>query len=518
MDTNFVTQSTSQSSGKPTGRLTSVIAVTNAAILILTACWLGLAPAAIIMWGITDPALKTDEDGRFARWLEKRLSPRYGAWAEARVRSGDAKTLATHDLIETEWPLFGTVFYLWAMEAMLGPNATRATRLEEETRATLDACARLIADPGHAKWVRDHWGDAYLTRENAFYRMLLTGGLSAHANITGTARYLDTVATVSADLMADIDASRHGLIHDYPGECYPADVLAAIAAVKRSDAQTGADHGPQIATAIRGFEGPMLTDLGVPPYFVTLAAQPGIGEARGCNNTFLCTFAPELWPEIAVDWFEIHDAHFWRERAGIVGFREYPNGDDFPEWHYGDMDSGPVLAGFGMATSAFGVSASRSVGRFDRAYPLATQMIAASWPLPDGTLLLPRLLSNFSHAPYLGEACILFNLTRPHVAGEVVSAEETGMPTFVPVLLCVYVGTALLFMLAASRHIALTRKRRPIRIPRVQFTLWLMAMLSGITVAVTIHVLAGLLLIAPALLLPITARSSRTTACSIREA
>jgi hypothetical protein len=29
-------------------------------------------------------------------------------------------------------------------------------------RAAIDAAARLIADPGHADWVHEHWGKAYL--------------------------------------------------------------------------------------------------------------------------------------------------------------------------------------------------------------------------------------------------------------------------------------------------------------------------------------------------------------------
>lgn len=39
-------------------------------------------------------------------------------------------------------------------------------------------------------------------------------------------------------------------------------------------------------------------------------------------------------------------------------------------------------------------------------------MIAASWPLPNGTLLFPRIFSNRDHAPYLGEMAILFQLSR----------------------------------------------------------------------------------------------------------
>ena len=76
------------------------------------------------------------------------------------------------------------------------------------------------------------------------------------------------------------------------------------------------------------------------------------------------------------------------------------------------MDAGPVVGGYGVAACAFGVGAARAMGRFDHAYALAAQAIVFSWPLPSGTLLVPRVLSNLSDAPYLGEAATLFALTR----------------------------------------------------------------------------------------------------------
>jgi hypothetical protein len=71
-----------------------------------------------------------------------------------------------------------------------------------------------------------------------------------------------------------------------------------------------------------------------------------------------------------------------------------------------------------MAATAFGIGAARCNGRFDHARTLASELIVTSWPLADGTALLPRLLSSSlstGHAPYLGEAAIVFQLSRePH--------------------------------------------------------------------------------------------------------
>ena len=320
----------------------------NTGVALFGALYLCLAPAILVGWGVTDPALRggtPDVDAstpRFARWCHGRLAPRYAGWARERVASGAAGTLTVQDLVETEWPLFGTAFYVWATEAIHGSAKLRATPLDADTLESMDAALALILDPNHAAWVRDHWGPEYLTTENAFYRMLLVGGLAAHANLTGDMRHRDALDELADNLMADIDDSSYGLLYDYPGECYPGDVLAGIAAVQRADAVLDTDHSVTIAFAVRGFEEPLVTPSGLPPYSAELHAPPVVGRARGCNNSYVCTFAPELWPEKAQEWYRLHDEQFWQERMGIAGFREYARGSRAREWSVGDMDAGPV--------------------------------------------------------------------------------------------------------------------------------------------------------------------------------
>jgi len=92
-----------------------------------------------------------------------------------------------------------------------------------------------------------------------------------------------------------------------------------------------------------------------------------------------------------------------------------------------DVDSGPVLYGLGTAATAFGIDAARINGRFDHASTLSYEMIAASWPLPNGTLLFPRIFSNGDHAPYLGEMAILlrsFGYNTPPLAAIVVDVSH----------------------------------------------------------------------------------------------
>ncbi len=44
------------------------------------------------------------------------MTDRYAGWARDPIASGDGARLAHDDISGTEWPLFGTVFYLRATE------------------------------------------------------------------------------------------------------------------------------------------------------------------------------------------------------------------------------------------------------------------------------------------------------------------------------------------------------------------------------------------------------------------
>jgi hypothetical protein len=108
-------------------------------------------------------------------------------------------------------------------------------------------------------------------------------------------------------------------------------------------------------------------------------------------------------------------------------------------------------------------------------YPLTAEMLVTSWPLPNGNLLLPRMLSNAADAPYLGEAAILFNLTR--LPAEGVSIKTGGsMPGFVLICLALQFGFGLILVAVAVRSLRQWRKHRATMFfhrPQIQFGFWI---------------------------------------------
>ncbi|MBK1853985.1 hypothetical protein JO972_03370 [Verrucomicrobiaceae bacterium 5K15] len=346
----------------------------------------------------------------------------------------------TSQIAETEWPLFGSAFYLWATEALQlewekDPSLSKQAP-KVYAREAIDASLVLILDPGHATWVKDHWGESYMERENTFYRMLVISAIVSHHNLTGERKYFALLREQATSLAQEIDASDTGLTDDYPGQCYPADVVAAIGAIQRVDKLLGTDHSAMIHRSLRAFTGKMAEPYGLPPYAADAETGRRFDDSRGCGNSYFATFAPAIWPEQNPGWYQSYADHYWQQNWFAAGFREFPHevGDEY----YFDVDAGPVFGGFGTAATAFGAGAARTNGRFDHASTLSYEMIAASWPLPDGTLLFPRLFSNGDHAPMLGEAAILFQLSRQAVDPTQAVNERGPIPACVWLMLLGY--------------------------------------------------------------------------------
>jgi hypothetical protein len=172
-----------------------------------------------------------------------------------------------------------------------------------------------------------------------------------------------------------------------------------------------------------------------------------------------------------------------------------------------DVDAGPVVAGHGVAASAFGIGAARKNGRFDRAYPLAAELLATVGELPNGVLAMPRLLSNLSDAPMLGEAAILWQLS---------IQPEKGFPVktggSVPLYVYLVLTSALLFGTWRILESILTfreAKRGPepeVWTPKLQVTAWAVLVLGTAVSFWFGHGLIGMATLVIAAMLPVMKR------------
>lgn len=335
---------------------------------------------------------------------------RYVSWAEDYLESKRAAKVSSHDVAATEWPIFGSVFLLLAAEELALDGSVK---LEGDVREAVDLAAEVVAHPATGTWVKTKWGESYLESENVFYRMLLLMGLESYQRTTGDRHYSDTIDQQAQSLGPELLAQPHYLADDYPGECYPNDVLWAVVSLKRA-AAAGSWESNSAEALSRGLlgilEGPAKTSTGLPAFQVSAATAEPTQVARGSGNSGILTMAGELDPDLATRWFENYVEHYWVDDQWLWGFREMPHAAD----DFADVDSGPVLFGVGSVATGFGVGAARSVGRHDIAVPLVMETVPASWPTPFG-LMLPGTLGWTAAGGWcFGELALHFSMTRPN--------------------------------------------------------------------------------------------------------
>lgn len=516
--------------------------VVNSVILICGAVYYLILPVFISAYYIADPNLRGTGIPKAAWHLHKQVTKPYGAWAKQRLKddvagkihrqyqaafdpksglSRDEKTEAMNLLYNvplTEWPVFSSVFYLMATENLQAEwekdHSLSKVAPKEYARETIEATKNILIDKDHHWWVMEHWGENYLHRENVFFRSLIISGLTSYQKLTGNTQHQELLKDQVLTLADDLDKSKMGVLNDYPGECYPIDVFASIAMIKRGAELTGVDVSAFLSRAVRAYKGDMLDERGLIPYVVD--AKTGKPEmvsplmngksmpspSRGVGNSYILIFAPELWPDLSKEWYRKYTEYFWQERAGAKGFREFPKDIEGLDFLY-DVDAGPILFGYSPAANAFGIAGAKANGRLDHAYMLAAQSLAFSFPLPDGRWLGPGSLSLPVHAPYLGELNLLWLLTvTPHNTADI----KTGghIPAFVYIVL----GLVLLF--GVNIIIGQRRKVKKIKngfyyLPaeKAQFNIWLAVLICAIIFISLDYIKAGAMILLIALYLPV---------------
>lgn len=480
----------------------------RAIVIVALTIWAILIPAAQIIYCLRDPGLTNGGMCRFLYEWHRDLSAKYEPWAQHRLESDKAARLSVENVSGTEWPLFGSVFYLWATESLqeawekdhtLSPVAPA-----EYAKEAIAASAALVADPAHASWVKEHWGPAYLDQENLFYRMLLIHSMISNQKLLGDNRYEALLIQQVNSLAQELDASPFGLLDDYPGQCYPVDIMPAYAAIQRADRLLGLDHSAVIERGIRAFGGRMLDpSTGLPAYNADSETGCRLGPARGVGMSFMLIWCPELWPDTAALWYRDYERSFWRQNNWVAGFREFAHGQTQMDWII-EVDAGPVMAGYGAAASAFGLGAARVNGRMDHAWPLSALALTGAWRLPDGTLPVPRVLSDAIDAPYLGEAAFLFCLTRMPTAA-VKNAESLRIPGVIWLALGVPVALGLLSIMSQVRELRRTwtgAEPYVIPLPALQFGFHILLFMAAAAGFARLGSFAGFLLLVLACIFP----------------
>lgn len=286
---------------------------------------------------------------------ERALARGAASWPTA--TSSDFATGA--ELYDREWA-FGTPAMRAAciaqvvlrhpeLDAELGPELDRAVEEVLAPEARAFSTMRWGSDPLDGDTV-DHDHAAYLGYAG------FAVGLASWAH----PRWGDQRARIASRLRERMAAAGSSWPETYPGEAYPVDVAAGVAALALDEAARGEAPSPvrrdalaRVRSAIDGASG-----------LLVQAVDPGTGAAvdrpRGSGTFLAAYFLPVADVDLARDLYTAGRG-LLATRLGFLGARELLPGAAGG----GDVDSGPIVLDLGVSASGFALAGARAFGDAD---------------------------------------------------------------------------------------------------------------------------------------------------------
>jgi hypothetical protein len=169
----------------------------------------------------------------------------------------------------------------------------------------------------------------------------------------------------SATLAEAVRDSQTGALEAAPGLTWPVDSLFGYASLQIHDQLYGTHYGAGFEKWRASVERAADRRTHLAPSFLHLDGQAR-DVPRGCALSWSGAVLPSLAPAYAAEQWSSYREHFATCRWGLCLFREYPRGHDREE----DVDSGPILFGYGMSATAFALAGARANGDAETAESL----------------------------------------------------------------------------------------------------------------------------------------------------
>jgi hypothetical protein len=287
------------------------------------------------------------------------------------------------------------------LDAMLSP----AARVFDRDAWSFDALASTEAAPGSSQ---DRGHVAYLG-----YAGLALG---LHRLVAPSSRFDARNDAIVAALARRLEASPIGLVETYPGETYPVDNTAALGALALHAKATHAAPPPGLA---RGLEAIRIHGIQLESGLLAQAVDSSTAAprdpGRGSGTALAAYFLAFSDHAMSASLYRAVHRDLFRTVIGFGAILEHPPSCETCSSRV-DIDSGPVVAGFGVSATGFAIGASRANDDRDAFASLYATAHLFGAPFDEGDT------RTFATGGPLGDAILFAMLTAPKPVELTVSA------------------------------------------------------------------------------------------------
>jgi hypothetical protein len=161
----------------------------------------------------------------------------------------------------------------------------------------------------------------------------------------------------------------------YYGGAWPADVLVSVASLSLHDKLFEPKYAQTIHDWLKKVKKQFDVN-GMIPHSVRPSDGRPIEKARGSSQALMLIFLRDIDEQLAGDQFRLFKEKFIDTKFGLTGIREYSKG----EFGMGDVDSGPVIFGFGGAATIVGMQTLSLYGEYELSLKIRNTIEALGFP------------------------------------------------------------------------------------------------------------------------------------------
>ncbi len=143
-------------------------------------------------------------------------------------------------------------------------------------------------------------------------------------------------------------------IASYENGTWPSDIIVGVASLAIYNEIIDDKYHPLIKQWLKKVEQGLTPFAQLIPHVVDSNTGESYGLPRGCSQSLMLNFMFEIDSVFGHNQYKRYKKHFFENRFGLLGIREYPKGKNGK----GDIDSGPILLDIGGAASIVGIRTS----------------------------------------------------------------------------------------------------------------------------------------------------------------
>ncbi len=313
----------------------------------------------------------TELQGQLGRGVER--------WLEQELQTAQFRTPT--EQLSGEW-LYGT----YMMAAMgFGQSALEHPEWREKHSELMGKCLDLLISEKVRAFDTASWQgqDALKTLEDAqghaAYLGYLNLALGLHRKLVPDSRHAALNDRITAALVKRVKASPTMLLRTYPAETYPVDNCAVIGSIGIHGDATGRDYRQLLLAWEKKCRGQFIDPkCGLLYQAVDRRTGKRQDHARGSGTTLAIYFLSYSHPELSADLYAAVKKQLAGTFLGFGAVREYPPGSSGSS---GDIDSGPIVMGYGVSATGFCLAGSRIHGDPDYFARLYASAYLAGAPL-----------------------------------------------------------------------------------------------------------------------------------------